>query len=711
MIDITIEDGVAVLTWDMPGRKQNVFNQASIDALVASVEQVVADDAVTGIVFTSAKKDFIAGADLETVEDMCKGGRTAQELHDGAGALSSILRRIETCGKPVVCALNGTALGGGFELALACHHRVVADSARIQLGLPEAQLGLLPGAGGTQRVPRMIGIQKSLPLLLEGKSLDPAKALKTGLVDAVVPADELIAAAKAWLATGPEPTNPWDRKGFSVPGGGMDVATSTQTFMVGTAMFTDKTYGNYPAGLAIMSCVSEGLRLPMDPALEIEKRYFVSLLLDPTAGAMIRTLFLALGRANKLARRPADVPKRTYTKIGVVGAGLMGAGIAYVAARKGLDVVLLDLSQENADKGKAYTAQKQDRAIGRGRSTEEKKQALLDKIHATSDYADLADCQMVVEAVFEKRPVKAAVTKSAEAVIATDAVLGSNTSTLPITGLAEASSRPNNFIGLHFFSPVERMPLVEVIRGEKTSDECLAWSLDFVQAIGKTPIVVNDARGFYTSRVFGTFITEGLVMLAEGIHPALIENAGKRTGMPMAPLALADEVGLGLMVQVGKQTREDLGDAAPDNPSQAILEKIVLGGRTGKRAAAGFYDYTGEGRKTEKRLWSGLAELWPVADVQPAVESLEERFLYTQALEAARCMDQGILLSEEDADVGAVLGWGFAPWTGGPLSYIDRIGAAEFVQTCDALAAQFGERFEAPPLLRKMAAEGTSFYT
>ena len=704
MIDVTVTHGIAVLSWDMPGRSQNVFNRASLDAFSSALEQAIGDEGVRGLVITSAKKDFIAGADLESVEELCRPGKSVQELHDGAGALSFLLRRLETCGKPVVAAINGTALGGGFELALACHHRVCAPDARIKLGLPEASLGLLPGAGGTQRVPRMIGIQQSLGLLMEGKQLSPDKALKKGLIDAL--AEDPVQAAVAWLNDDPTSTQPWDEKGFQVPGGGMEDKSSGATFMVGTAMFRAKTYGNYPAGLAIMSCVNEGLRLPMDRALEVERRYFVSLLVDPTARAMIRTLFLSLQKANKLVRRPMEVPKQSYTRIGVLGAGLMGAGIAYSAARSGIDVVLLDIDQERADRGKDYTAQKQDRAIGRGRSTPEKKDALLARITATANYSDLEDCEIVVEAVFEKREVKATVTAAAEAVIAPDAVFGSNTSTLPITGLAQASSRPENFIGLHFFSPVERMPLVEVIRGEQTSDACLAKALDFVQAIGKTPIVVNDSRGFYTSRVFGTYITEGLVMLGEGIPPALIENAGKRTGMPMAPLALADEVGLGLMVQVGEQTREDLGEAAPDNPSTPILEKIVSGGRTGKRGEGGFYDYPEGG----KRLWSGLSELWPVAEDSPSVDELEERLLYTQALEAARCMDQGILLSEEDADVGAILGWGFAPWSGGPLSYIDRIGSTEFVRRSKELAARYGDRFEPPPLLIEMARTGASFY-
>lgn len=706
MIRIDRNDGIVTWTIDMPGRSQNVWNQASLDALQAAIGDL--GEADRGVIITSGKAAFVAGADLDALQAMVDGDQTAEELTAGAGALGDLLRAVETCGKPVVCALNGTALGGGFELALACHHRIAADDRRIKFGLPEATLGLLPGAGGTQRLPRMIGVQKSMPLLLEGKHLTPEKALKTGIIDAVVPGDELLAAAAAWIDANPEAhTNPWDTKGFTVPGGGMEDGKTLQTFMVASAMFNAKTHGNYPAGRAILSCLFEGLRTTLDAGLLVEKRYFVSLLLDPTAGAMIRTLFLSLQEANKLARRPEGVDKLSLTKVGVIGAGLMGAGVAFSASKAGMDVVVLDRSDEQAQNAIAYATTRLDKAISRKRSTEEKKAAQLARIHPTSDYADLAGCQLVVEAVFEDRGVKAKVTQAAEAVLGPDAIVASNTSTLPITGLAEASSRKGNFIGLHFFSPVERMPLVEVIKGEQTSDQCLAWALDFVQALGKTPIVVNDARGFYTSRVFGTYITEGMAMLAEGIAPALIENAGKMSGMPMPPLGLADEVGLALMHQVGVQTAKDLGELAPDNPSQPILTRMVQEhDRAGKRSSAGFYDY-GEGGKA---LWPGLKELFPTSEAQPTAEEIVERFLFTQALEAARCMDQGVLLAAEDADVGAILGWGFAPYTGGPLSFIDRIGAADFVSRADELAERYGDRFTPPQLLRTMAADGASFY-
>jgi len=699
-------DGIVTLTWDLPGRSQNVLNQESMDAFETALKDAASDASVSGIIITSAKKAFIAGADLKMLEAIAAGNRSAEELNASVGELSRIIRQMETCGKPVVAAINGTALGGGMEVCLGCHYRVVADDKRIKLGFPEATLGLLPGAGGTQRLPRMIGIQASMPLLLEGKQLRPADALSAGMVDAVVPADQLLDAARAWIRDAPTSVQAWDQKGFDIPGGAPSDGKVGQTFMVANAMYAAKTHGNYPAGKAILSCLWEGLRLDIDSGLAVEGRYMVQLLLNPVAGNMIRTLFMSLQDANKLARRPAGPAKSHPKRVGIIGAGLMGSGIAYVTAKAGMDCVVIDRDEARAEGARAYAETRLDKAISRGRSTPEKKAALLARIHPTTDYGDLGGCDLVIEAVFEDREIKATVTRRAEEHLTPPAFIASNTSTLPITGLAEAASRPDHFIGLHFFSPVERMALVEVIRAEQTSDETLARALDYVQAIGKTPIVVLDSRGFYTSRVFGTYITEGMVMLREGVKPSLIENAGKRSGMPMPPLGLADEVGLGLMVQVGRQTRQDLGDEAPHNPSTPVLEAMVNDhDRAGKRQGAGFYDYANGGRK----LWPGLATLYPQGE-QPGVDDLVERFLFVQALEAARCMDQGILLAAADADVGAVMGWGFAPYTGGPLSYIDTMGAAAFVERADDLAQRHGDRFSPPPLLRKMARDGRSFY-
>jgi 3-hydroxyacyl-CoA dehydrogenase/enoyl-CoA hydratase/3-hydroxybutyryl-CoA epimerase len=717
MIDYSVDaDGIALLVIDMPGRSMNVWNRDSVTALADAVERVAHDDAARGAVITSGKDAFLAGADLDTLGDLA-GRSTGDEeadaaaLHESAGTLSKILRRMETCGKPFVAAINGAAMGGGFELALACHHRVLADRPQAKVGLPEATLGLLPGAGGTQRLPRMIGVQTSLGLLLEGKQLRPDKALRLKVVDELVPPADLLATAKKWILDGGSAVQPWDTRGFRVPGGGKEDPRTASTFMVATAMYQAKTHGNYPAGLAILSCVREGLQVPFDAALEIETRYFVSLLRHPVAAAMIRTLFVHLGEANKGARRPKDVPPYAIRKLGVLGAGLMGAGVAYVSAKAGMEVILLDRDLASAERGRDYSLRAETKRIQRKRSTEAKRDAILERIHPTADYADLDGCDFVIEAVFEDRAVKAAVTAQAEAVIPERAVFGSNTSTLPITGLAEASSRPENFIGVHFFSPVEKMALVEVILGKQTSDEALAKTLDYVKAIGKTPIVVNDARGFFTSRVFGTYLAEGFAMLLEGIAPALIENAGKATGMPMPPLALADEVGLALMHQVGKQTAEDLGDDAPDAGSADVLERLVGDlGRLGRKSGQGFYDYGDQAGGAPKRLWPGLGELFPTSDTTHDVQELKRRFLYTQAIETARVMEQGVLIAPEDADVGAVMGWGFAPWTGGPLSYIDGIGPAAFVAEADRLAELHGKRFAVPELLRTMAGEGRTFY-
>ena len=710
-VRVEVNEGVATLWFDMPGRSQNVFNQASITDLEAAIDAALGDEAVTGIIVTSAKRDFVAGADLEMVKHMAFGPKDPAALDQSVGVLTTVLRKLETGGKPVVAAINGTAMGGGLELALACHRRICCDEDRVKLGLPEVTLGLLPGAGGTQRLPRMIGLQPSFPWLMEGKRFGAKDALAMGVVDEIVPEHELLEAARAWLATGPSAEQPWDKnrgRGFKVPGGGLEGKQATQMLMVGTAMLMEKTQGNYPAPLAIMSCVNEGLRVSFDEGLAIEKRYFISLLLDPRSGAMVNTLFLSMQQVGKLAGRPPGVDKFQPTRVGVLGAGLMGAGIAYSTAKSGIEVVLLDLDLARAEKGKEYSESRLLKSVKKGRRTPEQVEEILARITPTDTYADLEGCELIVEAVFEDRGIKADVTRKTEAVVPETAIFGSNTSTLPITGLAQASERPENFIGLHFFSPVERMPLVEIITGARTSPETLARSMDYVQAIGKTPIVCKDSRGFYTSRVFGTYVTEGVRMLTEGIKPALVENAGKQTGMPMPPLALADAVGLKLMHSVGVATKKDLGDAAPDNPSQPVLARLVVElGRHGKSNGQGFYDY--EGR--DKRLWSGLSELYPAAREQPPVEELKRRLLYVQVLEAARVYEEGLVATPAEIDVGAILGWGFAAWTGGPLSLVDQLGAAEFVARCEALAAAHGERFEPTAGLRELAASGGRYYS
>lgn len=705
MINLTTDaDGIATLCWDMPGRSQNVLNEASCTALFGAIDRVLQDDAVKGVLMTSAKPDFIAGGDLEW---LLNTGQAAVLL-ERVTALHRALRKLETCGKPVAVALAGSALGGGLEVALACHYRVAADHPKARFGLPEVTLGLLPGGGGTQRLPRLTGIQKALPLLLEGKRLKAADALKLGILDAVVAPGQEVAAARAWLLaqTGPV-QQPWDVKGWKMPGGAVASPAVQQVLMAANAMTHARTWGNYPAPQAILSCLYEGVNVDIDTGLAVEARYFVQMVLSKEAKNMIRTLFFSMGEANKLASRPQGVPRRQYGKIGVLGAGMMGAGIAYVAAKAGMHVVLIDRDQAAADKGKGYSQQLVEKQAARGQATPDQAQALLQRIHATADYAQLANCGMVIEAVFEDRALKADVTRKAEAVLAADAIFASNTSTLPISGLAEASARPAQFIGLHFFSPVDRMPLVEVIIGSQTSRATLAQALDFVQALDMTPIVVNDARGFYTSRVFSTYVLEGLALLAEGVAPALIENAGLQAGMPVGPLALTDEVSSELIDRIDRQTRADLGGHYQPRPGHAVAARMVQLGRIGKKAGQGFYVYPDGGAK---HLWPGLAELYPRAAVQPDVAQLVERLITVQAVETVRCMEEGVLTSARDADVGAVLGWGFPPFRGGPLSEIDTAGAAAFVQSCERLAASHGPRFAAPALLKTMAASGQAFY-
>ncbi len=700
------QDQIATITWDMQISPMNVLNRDSLAAFHEIVEKAIADHSVKGVVITSAKRDFIAGADLKMLAGAQE--KPAEELLENGLKLQKLFRAMETSGKPFVAAINGTALGGGFEVCLACHHRIAADNPKAQIGLPEVKLGLLPGAGGTQRLPRLLGARDALPLLTEGKTMDPNKAKSKGLVHEVVPGDELLAAAKKWIKEDGTAKQPWDTKGYRIPGGDVQSPKGYETFIGGNAMLAKTTWGNYPAPEAIMSCVYHGLQMPIEMGLNYEARQFVKLSQGDVAQNMIRSLFFHLGDANKLKRRPKDVPTQTFKKVGIIGAGMMGAGIAYQSALRGIDVVLLDVEQTAAEKGKAYSEGILKKRVSRGRSTPEQAETILGRILPTINHEDLKGCEMVIEAVFENRDIKAKVTKEAEAMLEDTAIFASNTSTLPITGLAEASERPKNFIGLHFFSPVEKMPLVEVIRGKETSDEVLARSLDYVKQIKKTPIVVNDSRGFYTSRVFATYVTEGIAMLLEGVKPALIENAGRMAGMPVGPLALADEVSLDLMVKITNQTKADLGGKYQEHPSVPVVNKLVNEfKRLGKKADAGFYEYPED---EKKHLWSGLEDNYPVAAEQPDVETIKQRFLAIQVVETMRCMEEDVLLCAEDADIGSILGWGFCPFHGGVLSYAQTIGLREIVQRCQEFTSKYGQRFSPPALMVEMAEKGKVFY-
>jgi 3-hydroxyacyl-CoA dehydrogenase/enoyl-CoA hydratase/3-hydroxybutyryl-CoA epimerase len=709
-IDFKIDkDGIAVLTVDVEDKPMNVITPEFMDDIADAAAKIAADDTVKGAVVTSGKDSFMAGADLKGLVAAFDQRTDAAEVYGWCRKLQQAYRKLETCGKPVAAAINGTALGGGLELALACHYRVVGDSPKTRLGQPEVQIGLMPGAGGTQRLLRLMGIEAALRMNTEGKHITPGKALEMGFVDEVVEAGKEVAAAKAWVKTTDTTDAPWDRKGFKVPGGaGLMHPAAVQTQIVGAALLQKMTNHNYPAPLAIMSATYEGSVLPMDKALDVESKYFTQLLMDPTSRNMTRTLFINKGAADKLARRPKEPEKRPVTKLGILGAGMMGAGVAYVSAYAGMHVVLLDTSQENAEKGKDYSRTLLQKRIDRGRMTSDKAADILERIHTTTEYSDLNGCELVIEAVFEDTNIKADVTAKTEAVIAENAIFASNTSTLPITGLAKASQRPEQFIGIHFFSPVDKMPLVEVIVGEQTNDVAIAQALDYIQQIRKTPIVVNDSRGFYTSRVFGTYSKEGITMLAEGVNPALIENVARYAGMPVGPLAVTDEVTLELSHHVMMQTRKALGDAYVATPADDVIGKFVEElERKGKRFGKGFYDYP-EGQK--KHLWPGLAEHYPLAASQPDPDEVRKRILYIQAIETVRCLDEGVVTHPADADIGSIFGWGYPPYTGGTISFIETEGLARFVQEADRLAETYGERFTVPQSLRSMAQKGETFY-
>jgi 3-hydroxyacyl-CoA dehydrogenase / enoyl-CoA hydratase / 3-hydroxybutyryl-CoA epimerase len=713
-------DGAALITWDMAGRSMNVINADVIEELSRLVEKVAADTAVKGAVITSGKPTFCGGADLTLLERLAATFATMAKAQGDEAAnamlfaesrkLSQLYRRLETCGKPFVCALNGTAMGGGFELALACHYRVAADNAATRLGLPEIKVGLFPGAGGTQRIARMLQPADALQFLLKGDQLklDRAKAMK--LVDAVVPQADLIKTAKDWIKAGGKAVAPWDEKGFRLPGGLVYSKAGMMTFPAANAIYRRETYDNYPAARAILQVVYEGLQLDMDTALRVESRWFAKILRSPEATAMIRSLFVSMQELNKGARRPAGEPPIALKKIGVVGAGFMGAGIAQVSAAAGLAVVLIDRDQEIADKGKAGLHKALSDRVMKGRMKSAERDELLARITPTADYGSLKDCDLVIEAVFEDRKVKAEVIGKIQAVIGDNIIFASNTSTLPITSLAAEFKDPPCFIGIHFFSPVDRMMLVEIILGKKTSDKALAAALDYVRAIRKTPIVVNDSRGFYTSRVVGTYIREGHLMLAEGVPAAMIENVGRMAGMPVGPLSLNDEVAVDLAWKILKATEADLGEKAIDLRQKALLEEMVeKRGRFGRKNGKGFYDYPANG---PKKLWPGLAELQPKKlnpdDVD--IEELKLRLLGIQALETARCFEEHVLSDVREADVGSILGFGFAPFSGGTLSWIDTIGPKRFVEVCKKLEKKYGGRFAPSKLLLDLAEHDETFY-
>ncbi len=716
------EDGIVTLTLDDPTASANTMNELYVESMAAAVDRLYDEaDSVTGVVVASAKKTFFAGANLN---EMVKAGPDdAQAVFELAERVKASLRRLELFPKPVVAAVNGAALGGGFEIALACNHRILVDG-RFEVGLPEASLGLLPGGGGVTRIIRLLGIQSGLmDVLLQGSTFKPAAALEKGLVDELVATqDDLLPAAKAWVKANPDAVqNPWDAPGYKMPGGTPKTPALAAFLPAFPALLRKQVKGaDYPAQKAILSAAVEGAQVDFDTASRIESRYLTHLITHQGSKNMIQAFFFDLQAINAGKLRPQGIEPWQATKVGVLGAGMMGAGIAYVCARAGMEVVLKDVAAENAEKGKAYSEKLLDKAISRGRSTEEKKSELLGRITATEDPADLAGCDLVIEAVFEDPSLKHSVFAEVASYVNDDALLCSNTSTLPITELASGVDRPDDFIGLHFFSPVDKMPLVEIIKGERTSDEALAKAYDVVQQIRKTPIVVNDSRGFYTSRVIGYMVNEGMAMLAEGVHPYSIERATTQAGYPAPVLQLSDELNLELMAKIAKAAREAAerdGSSYPTHPGTAVVDKMLEAGRAGRLRGAGFYDYDESG--TRGSIWSGLAELFPVSEQRIPLRDIKDRMLFAEALETAKCFEEGVIESSAAANIGSIMGIGFPPMTGGAAQFMagyqdpenseGPIGLAAFLERADELAAAYGDRFRATPWLRDLAASGGSF--
>ncbi|MEL7253898.1 MAG: 3-hydroxyacyl-CoA dehydrogenase NAD-binding domain-containing protein [Pseudomonadota bacterium] len=722
MADFTMEkgaDGVAVITWDTVGKSMNVMTMEAWPVLEGLIDDALADDAVKGVVITSGKPGtFAGGMDLNVIARMKEeaGDDPAKGLFDGLMGMHGILRKIERAGmdpktnkggKPIAAALPGTALGIGLELPLACHRIFAADNPKAKIGLPEIMVGIFPGAGGTTRLAKKLGAMGASPLLLEGKLNDPKKAKSAGVVDEVVPADELMDAAKAWVLSDPAIVKPWDEKGYKMPGGAPYHPAGFMTFVGASAMVHGKTQGAFPAAKALLSAVYEGAMVPFETALKIEARWFTNVLMNPSSSAMIRSLFINKEALEKGASRP-DVADETVKKVGVMGAGMMGAGIALVSAQAGMDVVLIDQKQEAADKGKAYVEDYLDKGMKRGKVTEDKKTAMLGRINATTDYSALAGADLIIEAVFEDVGVKAEVTKNVLKHVGDDCIFATNTSTLPISELAKASDNPEQFIGIHFFSPVEKMFLVEIIKGQKTGPRAVAKALDYVRQIKKTPIVVNDARFFYANRCIIPYINEGIRMVAEGVEPALIDNAARQLGFPVGPLQLVDETSIDLGAKIARATKAAMGDDYPDGAVDEVIFWMEGLGRLGRKSSAGFFDYDEKGKR--QGYWAGLAEQYPRAEDQPDLITVQHRLMFAQVLEAVRALEEGVLEDIREGDVGAILAWGFAPWSGGPFSWLDMIGAPYAAERCDQLTEQFGPRFATPALLREMAEKDQAFY-
>ena len=703
-IQYTLTDGIATITFDEPNSPVNTMCLQWQEDMTALAAQVLQDkDAIRGILLTSNKSTFFAGADLKGA--MRLKPSDAPTIYAEIERLKQNFRTIETLGKPVVSLINGTALGGGWEVALVGHHRIAIDDRKIQLGLPEVTLGLLPGASGVTKMTRHLGLMGAQPYLVEGKIFSPSDAKGLGLVhDLVAPGENAVAEmrtkALAWIAANPAAQHPWEAKGYKVPGGLPSSPAVAQMLVVAPAMIKKQTRGLYPAPEAIMACMVEGLQVDIETALRIESRALAKLMTGTNARAMINTFFFNLNAIKSGQSRPKDVARFKPAKVGLLGAGMMGAGIAFAQATKGIATVLKDVSQEKADQGKGYSAKLTQARVDKGRMTAQEQKNVLDRIHATGSVADLKDCDLIIEAVFENRELKARVTKESEPLLAAGGFFASNTSTLPISGLATASTAPQKFIGIHFFSPVDKMKLVEIIRGKQTDDETVARAFDYVQAIGKMPIVVNDSRGFFTSRVFGTFVMEGVAMVGEGIPAAAVENAGIQCGMPVGPLAVLDETALTLSLHVMDQTRADYeaeGKTYTPTPGELLVAEMVRKHeRPGRAGGGGFYEYPTEElakKGAKKFLWPQLKDLFEKPDAQWNITDLKDRLLFRQAVETARCLSENVLTTVHDANIGSIFGIGFPAWTGGAMQFIYGMGIETFEARAAELAKQYGAGF------------------
>jgi 3-hydroxyacyl-CoA dehydrogenase/enoyl-CoA hydratase/3-hydroxybutyryl-CoA epimerase len=702
-------DQILTLTLDMPGQQANTMNATYRQAMGEVLARLHADkDTLAGVIVRSAKKTFFTGGDLNELirVDVSRAGWFYQMTMD----LKAQLRSLETLGKPVVAAINGAALGGGWEFCLACHHRVALDEKHVRLGLPEVTLGLLPGGGGTVRLVRMLGLEKALPLLMEGRNLSAQQAFKAGLVDQLASdTEDLLTKSREWILANPSPSKPWDRPGFQIPGGTPSHPKVAQMLAIAPSILRSKTHGCYPAPEKILAAAVEGAQVDFHTAEKIEARYFTELTTGQISKNMIGTWF-QLNELNAGQSRPKAPPVYHMRRVGILGAGMMGGGIAYVTALAGVDVVLKDINLATAQKGKDYSVRLLDKQVATGRMSAEQRDAVLARIKTTGRDSDLEGCDLIIEAVLEDRDLKAQVTAAAEQVVVPYAVIASNTSTLPITGLATAVSRQERFIGMHFFSPVDKMRLVEIIKGARTNDMTLARAFDFVQQINKTPIVVNDARGFFTSRVFATFTNEGIAMLGEGVSAVMIETEARKAGMPVGPLAVSDEVSLSLMSHIRQQARKDLeaqGETVTDHPATAVIDLLLNEyTRAGKAAGRGFYDYP-DG--APKRLWPELKVRFENADAQIAGQEIRDRLLFIQAIETVRCVEEGVLRSTTDANIGSIYGIGFPAWTGGALQFINQYGLKDFIARAQYLAEHYGERFQPPALLLEKALKGELF--